>query len=417
MQKPAHPKFPERIFHSSPWAHLMLLSGMLIVLSEPIRSTAQTGAEPSPGKAPTFEELFGDPLIVRGEGFEIKQSELNKAFTAYRSNLAAQGKELPEAERGLKEAQLLDRMIVTHLLTNQATRMDRTVATGLAEKFYSDTKSSAGSDEAFERQLRLTGLTPEQFNNRVFEQALAESVLEREVKSKLAVSEEEIEMFYREGIDEMVRAFQADLDKFAQEGGTNVSADDISRIRTRIKDIKVANLARLEQPEKVRVAHILLATILPDKEGSISPEENTQKRIQIEALLKRAQAGEDFLAMVKEFSEDRRVEQTGGIYTFARDEPYAPEFKAAAFSLKPGQISDVVITAFGYHVIKLLEIIPPTTSSLESVKDDIKEFLLQQKLQLAMPIFFAKLKSDAKIEILDKRYRITEPGNTINSPR
>ena len=140
-------------------------------------------------------------------------------------------------------------------------------------------------------------------------------------------------------------------------------------------------------------------------------EQKKLKRQQIEKLRARALAGEDFMKLVQEFSEDRGLAETKGEYTLTRSDSFSPEFKAAAFSLDQGKISDVVVTPFGLHVLKVLEKIPAQKIDFEKVSKELKEFLLQQSLQKAMPDYFAKLKKEAGVEILEAKYRI-DPKDT-----
>lgn len=377
-----------------------------------IGTVAAWSAEANPA-APkrnlSIEELFGDPVVARGKGLQIKQSQIDQAFIAYLANMAARGQRLPESQRDLRQAQLLDRMIITQLLTNRATKMDRTVAMGMSDKFFANTKKEAGSEEAFLRQLKSTSITPEQFNQRIFEQALAESVVDRELKSAQMVSDAELDAFYKQGTDELVRAYQTKLGQLAAQPGTDPKI--ITNLQNRIKSVQASNLANLESPEKVHVAHILISTRVPKQENQLPDDQRLKKRFEAESLLKRAQAGEDFIALVKQFSEDRRLSETGGEYTLARNEPYAPEFVAACFSLMPGQVSDIVTTVFGHHIIKLLEKIPPQKKDFASVKDQIRDFLLQQKVQVLMPDFFKKLKTEAGVEILEPKYAIALPDD------
>jgi peptidyl-prolyl cis-trans isomerase C len=79
-----------------------------------------------------------------------------------------------------------------------------------------------------------------------------------------------------------------------------------------------------------------------------------------------------------------------------------PEFEAAAFSMGTNQISDVVTTRFGYHVIKLLQKIPAEPIEFDKVKDDIRASLERQEVQdKLLPPFLEKLKADAKLEYLN----------------
>jgi parvulin-like peptidyl-prolyl isomerase len=140
-----------------------------------------------------------------------------------------------------------------------------------------------------------------------------------------------------------------------------IPRDDFSNTRIvlrRAARVSADNAPQLDQPEMVRASHILLLTSDPKTGTDLPPEQKAAKRKQIEDLLKRARAGEDFANMAKEYSEDPASKENGGEYKFARGR-MVPEFEAAAFSLKnAGDISDVVTTAFGYHIIKLNERIP-----------------------------------------------------------
>src|SRR6185295_11472389 len=151
---------------------------------------------------------------------------------------------------------------------------------------------------------------------------------------------------------------------------------------------------RLEQPEKVRIAHIFLATRGRQSEEDFTAEQKKLKRQQLEKLRERAVAGEDFMTLVQKFSEDRGLAETKGEYTITRSDSFSPEFKSAAFSLEPGKISDIVTTPFGFHVVKVLEKIPAQKTELEKVSKELKDFLLQQSVQKAMPDYFAKLKKE-----------------------
>src|SRR2546422_9432366 len=88
----------------------------------------------APGHATTMADLFGDPVIARGQGVEIKRSQLEDAFTAWKANLAARGQSISEDQRTFREYQLLDKLIVTQLMNKRATAGDKIVAKGQADK-------------------------------------------------------------------------------------------------------------------------------------------------------------------------------------------------------------------------------------------------------------------------------------------
>ena len=361
---------------------------------------AANGTNSAPAR---LTNLFEDPVLARAKNLEIKRSQLEDAFTSFRANLAARGQELPEEQRTVREAQLLDRLIITQLLINHAVDADKARSKELAERFIAESKKSATSAETFNRQLKAMGMTFEQFNKRVEEQALSEAVIERELKSKLAVTDAQVEEFYKNGTDSMVKIMQEELERLAKNPDTSLA--QLTAVKKQIQDLRKANTARLEQPERVRVIHLLISTRVKDSDEPLPDEAKKAKRQQIEKLLARAKAGEDFPKLVKEFSEDRGLQESGGEYSLSRDDPFVAEFKSAAFSLSTNQISDIVTTVFGYHIIKLLEKIPAKKVEFAKVSDDIKDALLQQELQQKMPEHFDKLKKEAGLQILDERYK------------
>lgn len=375
----------------------LLAAGALLAL-------AASAAEVAGAKTAS---LFADPVVARAKGIEIKQSQLEEAFVAFKANLAARGQTVPENQRLDREVQLLDRLIVTQLLVSRATDADKTKAKELAEKFVAQSKKATSSDEMFYRQLKALGLSPEEFDHRVMEQALAEAVLEREVKSTLSVTDAQIEEFYKTGSDVLVKTLQAELERLAKVPETTPEA--LAEVKKRIEEVKKNNLLRLEQPEKVRVRHILISTRMKDSDEELGEAKKKIKRQEAEAILARARGAEEFTNLVARYSEDRGLKETKGEYTFARDDRFAPEFKAASFSLQSGQISDLVTTTFGYHIIKLLEKIPAQKTELAKASPDIKELLLQQNLQKQMPDYFARLKKEMAVEVLEPKYKVAQP--------
>ncbi|HXJ76497.1 MAG TPA: peptidylprolyl isomerase, partial [Candidatus Dormibacteraeota bacterium] len=189
-----------------------------------------------------------------------------------------------------------------------------------------------------------------------------------------------------------------------------------ARMKDQIAQVRKANLARLEQPERVRISHIFMVTRDRKTDEPLSEEQKKFKRLQLERIRKRALEGEDFSKLVMEYSEDRGLKETKGEYTFSRTErfaPESPEFKAAAFSLEPGKISDIVTTSGGMHVVKLLERIPAKKVEFEKIAPELKEFLVQQEVQRAIPDFFARLNKEAQIEMLDPKYRLATATATV----
>ncbi|TCK87866.1 peptidyl-prolyl cis-trans isomerase C/foldase protein PrsA [Natranaerovirga hydrolytica] len=115
---------------------------------------------------------------------------------------------------------------------------------------------------------------------------------------------------------------------------------------------------------QVRAKHILI-------EG----EEHYKKAVEIQ---ERAKDGEDFVSLVLEYSEDQASLEDNGEYTFYRGE-MMPEFEEAAFNLEPGEISEVIETSYGYHIIQTEEFIDATENIVEQY-EAYKEVLEEESI-------------------------------------
>jgi parvulin-like peptidyl-prolyl isomerase len=177
----------------------------------------------------------------------------------------------------------------------------------------------------------------------------------------------------------------------------------------------------------VHVSHILIGTQDPATKTDLPDDKKTAKRKLAEDLLKRAKAGEDWGKMVKEYSEDPGSKDKGGEYTFPRasatmdpNRTMVKEFEDASFALSPSQISDIVTTPYGYHIIKLLEKLPAKKEAFAGAdtksiylkpdreKATIREILNEQGMQKQFPDFVKRLKADAKVEILDEKLKAVD---------
>ncbi len=309
--------------------------------------------------------LFGDPVLAKGKGFEVKRSQLDASILTFKGAMAARGQTVSPVEMERVEPQLLQELVRLRLLLTQATDTDRTKGKELAEQRIKAEIERAGSEENVARQAKAIGRTLESWKAEIGDASVARTILDREIK--VTVTDDEVKKFYDE------------------------------------------NPARFEQPEQVRASHILFATLDLSTRQPLPEAQKEAKRKQAEEVVKRARAGEDFVKLVKEFSEDASVKDKGGELTLARGNPnLPPEFEAAAFSLGENQISDVVTTTVGYHIIKVLEKIPAKMVEFAKVSDRIKEGLTQQAVQKQLPDYFDKLMKDAGVEILDEKLKPSE---------
>ena len=133
--------------------------------------------------------------------------------------------------------------------------------------------------------------------------------------------------------------------------------------------------------DEVTASHILVG------------DEDTAKEV-----LAKLKAGEKFEDLAKEYGTDATKDKGGSLGTFGRGE-MVKEFEDAAFALKPGEISDVVKTQFGYHIIKVTDK-NQGTKTYDEVKDSIEQTLVSQKAEES----FLKLRDKIGVEYLTKEY-------------
>lgn len=307
--------------------------------------------------------LFPDQVIAKGKGVEVKRSQLDDEVSRIKGQLAARGQEVSPAETALLNKQVLQQLIQLQLLKAKATDTDKAAAKTEANKLLSEAKTQLGSDEAFNLRLKAQGLTQAQLLAKWEDGEIAKAVLVRELK--LNITNDAIQKFYND------------------------------------------NPAQFEEPEMVRASHILLSTRDPVTGQELSPEQKAAKHKLAEELLKRARAGEDFAKLAKEYSEDPGSKNNGGEYKFPRGQ-MVKEFEDTAFSLKTNEISDIVTTQFGYHIIKLSQKYPAHKVELAEVSPKIKDYLTQQAIQKQAPAYLDALKKDAGVQILDDSLKPSE---------
>lgn len=127
------------------------------------------------------------------------------------------------------------------------------------------------------------------------------------------------------------------------------------------------------QQETVHARHIL---VMADKQAT--EEQVAAARKKIDGILARVKKGEDFAALAKKYSEGPSAPNGGDLGTFGRGSMVKP-FEDAAFALKPGQVSGVVRTQFGFHIIKVEDVTPRRVKSLAEVHDEIRQRLAEDK--------------------------------------
>jgi len=338
-------------------AAMILGTCSALAAANPSSTNAAPAVADTNTAATTMASLFGDPVIAKGKGVEVKQSALDEVVLGIKSAAAARNQTIPPQQLMGIESQMLNRLIQIQLLLQKSTAADKAAGEAKAEQQLTNLLARAGSQAAFDRQLKAVGMSPTELRTKITQEATATATLTRELG--VTITDAEVTNFY------------------------------------------AAHPTDFEQPETVHVRHILLLTIDPVTHAPLTTDQIAAKRKQIDDILKRAQAGEDFAVLATQYSEDPGSKDNGGeLPAFGHGE-MVPQFEAAAFSMKTNTISSVVTTDYGFHIIKLLDILPAQTVPYAKVTDKIKDYLAQQKTEKLAPAYLDGLSKAADVQILD----------------
>ena len=141
-----------------------------------------------------------------------------------------------------------------------------------------------------------------------------------------------------------------------------------------IEEYYDSHIEEFSTPEDLHARHILLR-VLPGADESVRVE----KKKTMEGLLERVRAGEDFGELAKIYSEDTGSKQGGGDLGYVKRGTLVPEVERAAFALKPGEVSEIVSSSYGLHLIKVEDYRASRVAPLEDVKEKIRETLTEEE--------------------------------------
>jgi peptidyl-prolyl cis-trans isomerase D len=227
-----------------------------------------------------------------------------------------------------------------------------------------------------------------------------------ELEAQVSVSDEEARAYFDANAEKFKRPVQRKVrfitltpQLFAN--GVTVSQREIDRYYNE-------NITRFQTGEQLKASHILLKTG-PDKN-----EEEVRKKA--EEVLARVKAGEDFAELARKYSEDEGSASNGGdLGSFGRGQ-MVPEFEAAAFALENGATSDLVRSTYGFHIIQSKGKEAAFTRPLDSVREEIRTTLTQEKareaMERAVDSAAEKLRASGNLDALTAEYPLLVPQET-----
>ena len=328
----------------------LLSCGALAIAADSDSKSSPAKPESSTAKAEAAAPVQ-DP-VARVNGVTISALELKRANKVM---IAGQRGAAPSAEQQKEmEKQALQQLISAELLYQAGQKLETKDLDKQIDEKLSQGMARFPNKDDFAKALKDLDMTENDLRDYTRRDLIISNFVEKTIIPKITVSEEDARKFYDQNADKFTR------------------------------------------PESVRASHILIGA-----DPKATADEKKTAREKADKLRKELAGGADFAALAKANSTCPSSQQGGDLGTFGKGQ-MVPAFEQAAFAMKPGDISDVVETQFGYHIIKLTEKKPSDKIEFKDVRPRIEEFLKTQKVGAAVNEYVETARKTAKIEVLLK---------------
>lgn len=328
-----------------PHRSLMLVSIALLLLAP--HAPAQAAETVAPAPVDPAISITGARLAARVGDGEILLADLdlsvNQYVMAYRLS--------PDSHVTVLDIQrlVLDRMITVHLASQHARERGVAATEEEVDERINTVRAELGSPADFRLYLTVQNMTEGKLREQMGRQISAEKLLQKEVIDLVSVTESEIKSYYKK------------------------------------------NREKLMGPERVKARHIFVR-LRPE----MTEEERDAVRKKIDDARARLDAGEKFADLAVAVSEDPAAASGGDLGWIARGTVSGP-FEVVLFSLPKTEISAVVPTDYGYHIIQVLEKQEAAVQSLEDARTDIEYELLEEKRRVEVQRYLAGLRADTEV--------------------
>lgn len=293
----------------------------------------------------TFAKL--PDVVATVNGAEISKSDLQKIHSMLSTQAKMSNREISNEE--IMDIALTE-LINMQVLKQESERQKISPSPDDVKKELTNIKANFPDEEAFKKAIGEKNLTIEEIEKSITQQLAVQEIIKKEVEQKINIADTEIEKFYNDNPD------------------------------------------YFKTEESIKASHILVKV---DENAEESAVNEAKKKI--DDILARVKKGEDFAEVAKKSSEGPSAPNGGDLGFFTRGRMVKP-FEEAAFTLKKGEVSDIVRTQFGFHIIKVTDKKEAGTTPLNDVKEKIKSFLSKSQGEKLFNNYVEKLRTAATIE-------------------
>ena len=316
-------------------------------------------SRPDSGKAPerteTKKDTSKDNVAAMVNGVAISRVDFDNTLKIAKQQFASIGAEKGHTSGAVNvEKEVIERLIGIELMLQDARKRGITADDAAVDVQMADFRNSFKIEKEFTDYLKENNITGDIIKKQIAKEMILKQLQEKllqEMRGKIQVTEKESKAFY-----------DANQDKF-------------------------------KHPDQVKASHILIKVEQKADEAEAKKALST-----IEDIRKKVIAGEDFAELAKKNSQGANNIKGGDLGFFSKGEMLKP-FEEAAFALQPKEISKVVKTELGYHIIKVTERRPAGVIPFAEVEDKISQFLSQRWLDQEQRRYSEDMRKNAKVEI------------------
>jgi len=303
-----------------------------------------------PAMAEEKKPAEADTKIAVVNGVVISKQQFDKELTIQLDRVSRQGQQVSDAQIAALKKNVLEGLIEREVLYQQSQKAGIKIADQSVDEQLAAIKKRFPGEEDFKKALSAMKLTEEEVKTQIARGLAIRELINQQIMSKITISEEQSKAYYD------------------------------------------ANPQLFKQPEQVKASHILIKV-----EADATDAQKADARKKIDDVQQKIKSGGDFAELAKEYSEGPSNVRGGDLGFFSRGQMVQP-FEDVAFALQPDEVSDVVETRFGYHIIKVFDKKPEQIVAYADVKEKLDQRLKQEKAGKEASQYVEQLIKDAKIE-------------------
>jgi len=297
------------------------------------------------------EKEGGADYVAIVNGTKIPYQSLEQKLNFVKQRYASQGQQLNEQQLDSIKQDIAERMVEKELLYQKSQELGIEVDMDKVDSQINQFKKKFDDEKKYQQQLSQMGYTEDLLRSEIKQNMAIQKLIEEEIASKVALSDKELKKYYKN------------------------------------------NTKEFATPAKVKARHILIKS-----QSDASESDQKEAKEKIEAAQKRLEDGEKFAKVAKDVSEGPSSKKGGDLGFFSKGR-MVKGFEDAAFGLEPGEVSDVVKTRFGYHLIKVEDKKPASQKSFEEVKGNLKKKMKNERVKKEMDSYLKNLKKEADIKM------------------